>query len=166
MNVLVMLIFVVRVNLCSVEAVSVRVMLLSVRMIGLIVLWMMLVVVSSSSAFGLSCCIVDCVGSGVVSICVFIMFLGSLMCVGFGLGFCVTLNVLCTIFGIIVVVFSCVFHFVIGLNIEIMLMCWWDFLCICCRLVCLVSVTSGEWFRNVSVMVVIRFVVFGLRVFR
>ena len=83
------------------------------------------------------------------------------MCVGPGFCACATLNALRTTSGITREDCRRTFHFVTGLNIETMSMCWWDSLCIRSRSAWPVSATSGERSRNASATPVTRFVAPG-----
>ena len=130
-------------------------------MIGLIALRMISAAASRSPAAGSSRRLRVSTGSGSASSVSPITSSGSSMCVGPGLGSCATLNALRTTSGITPAPFSRVFHFVTGLNIETMSMCWWDSLCMRWRSACPVSATSGERSRNASATAVMRLVAPG-----
>jgi hypothetical protein len=116
---------------------------------------------SSSSPLGSGLRTRSCAGSGCASTGSAITSSGSSMCVGPGFCACATLNALRTTSGITRDEFRRTFHFVTGLNIETMSMCWWDSLCMRSRSAWPVRATSGERSRNASATPVIRFVAPG-----
>ena len=134
---------------------------LPARMIGLVALRMSSAAASVSCALGSSRRSWPPLGSGCASTSAAITSSGSSMCVGPGLASCATLNALRTTSGMTAGAFRRVFHFVTGLNIETMSMCWWDSLCMRWRSAWPVSATSGERSRKASATAVMRFVAPG-----